>query len=199
MLVHASLLLLRLSLTFGWTYSRDAPFFVTRYLDVLVDSLFILDIVLNFLSARWVLEGTCYVSIAHRVVRARLSWTTKISVWLALCSGANGALVSLQGFERYCKDVSSRHLFHGCYRISAWYVCMTGRVCVRSLVESKSDHVAVKKKNETVQYLDCIPNTSAGQVKLLRLLRMIKLLRLNRLKQVTFPCVSLSVTMHIFM
>ena len=38
--------------------------------------------------------------------------------------------------------------------------------------------------NIAVQYLDCIPNTSAGQIKLLRLLRMIKLLRLNRLQQV---------------
>ena len=48
--------------------------------------------------------------------------------------------------------------------------------------------------DETVQYLDCIPNTTAGQVKLLRLLRMIKLLRLNRLKQAIFLCASASVT-----
>jgi len=34
----------------------NAPFFVTRYLDVVVDSLFFIDIGLNFVSARWVLE-----------------------------------------------------------------------------------------------------------------------------------------------
>ena len=34
----------------------QAPFFTTRYLDVVVDCLFIVDIALNFVSARWVLE-----------------------------------------------------------------------------------------------------------------------------------------------
>ena len=34
----------------------DAPFLTTRYLDVAVDALFIADILLNFVSARWVLE-----------------------------------------------------------------------------------------------------------------------------------------------
>jgi hypothetical protein len=90
--------------------SRDAPFFVTRYLDVLVDSLFILDIILNFLSARWVLEGSSYVSLAHGA-SSRLghdcSGPLRLQSVLALCSGAYGALVSLRGFERYCKDVSS--------------------------------------------------------------------------------------------
>ena len=42
----------------------------------------------------------------------------------------------------------------------------------------------LRPQKNAVQYLDCIPNTSAGQIKLLRLLRMIKLLRLNRLQQV---------------
>ena len=43
-------------------FSRDidihpnAPFLITRYLDVAVDALFIVDILLNFVSARWVLE-----------------------------------------------------------------------------------------------------------------------------------------------
>jgi hypothetical protein len=34
----------------------DAPFFISRYVDVVVDFLFIVDIGLNFVSARWVLE-----------------------------------------------------------------------------------------------------------------------------------------------
>jgi len=103
----------------------DAPFFISRYVDVVVDFLFIVDIGLNFVSARWVLE-----------VEPMEHWQLYDNI----------------------SDISKLYVTDGSFALDF----------LGSL---------------PVQYLNCIPGLSAGNIKLMRLFRMIKLVRLNRLKQ----------------
>lgn len=151
--------------------SNGTAFYVTRIVDIIVDLIFIVDIFINFVSARWVfrLEPMAHWTLVDDLSKIAQLYMSDMFV-LDVLGKKNAPLPIFLPLQRnVC--TGDRLYRPQSFRVEAFR--KTGLALTYVHIHCAG--------SLPVQHLDCIEGVNAGFLKFARLLRLFKLFRLTRL------------------